>query len=94
MTTRPTWEDATSYSRNGDRTPTAFRIKISRDVVITITHGHIYHPGEWVFHCRPWFDTYPLDLSGLENQDEAKSRAIALVRAKINALAATMREVN
>ncbi len=95
MSGRPVWKDATSYSRDDDRTPTAGRLSLSRDVVITIVSKHLYYPDEWVFHCRPWFDTFPLKLPGTpENRDEAQARAIALVREKISEIAAILREVN
>lgn len=92
---RPVWKDATSYSRDGDKTPRSWSLRISSDVAITVVSRHIYYPDQWVMHCRPWFDTFSLDLAGSpENAEEAQARAVALVREKITELASQFREIN
>lgn len=96
ITERPQWKDVTSYSRDQkDRTPDSWQLRLTRDVVITITRSHIYDRENWVMHCRPWFDTFSLQLpSTPENRDEAMAQAVALVRDKISTLAAALRGIN
>lgn len=93
---RPQWQDITSYSRGqADRIPSTWQLRLTRDVVITITRGHIYDRDNWVMHCRPWFDTWSLQLpSTPENRDEAMAQAVALVRGQINEVVAALREIN
>jgi hypothetical protein len=82
------WEDATSYSRGSERVPKAWQTKPCDDLRIVVTCGHIYHPGEWVMHCQPWFSTYP--LGGVKTAEEAQERALELVTKKVAAMAAAL----
>ncbi len=93
---RPVWEDITSYSRDDrERIPSTWELRLTREVRIVVTRGHIYDRENWVMHCAPWFDTHSLKLpSTVDNRDEAMARATALVRDKFAALAAALREVN
>ena len=93
---RPTWKDISSYGQGDrERIPTCWELKLSRDVRIAITRGHIYDRENWVMHCSPWFDTHSLQLpSTVENLDEAQAKAIALVRDRFTELAIRLREVN
>lgn len=80
------WKDATSYSQgDAERKPTAWSRDVG-DLRIVITCAHIYHKGEWVMHCRPWFDTHPLNLSASTGEKDAQIVALDLVRKKISAL--------
>lgn len=56
-----TWTDSTSFSQSDKaRIPTAFSTRVGT-YGITVTSGHLYHRGEWVFHCFGLgFDTKPL----------------------------------
>lgn len=92
--TNPKWEDTTSYSRDKPRIQTAWSLKLSRDCVVIITKGHIYYPGEWVFHCRPWFDTHPLRIPADASPEEAQSAALAKVRGKVAELHSILRTIN
>ena len=96
MTARPEWKDVTSFSRDDkERIPSVWTLQLTRHVRISVVRTHISDKENWVMHCAPWFDTYSLKLpSTLENRDEAMSRATALVRAKVEELAAAMRAVN
>jgi hypothetical protein len=96
MIARPEWKDVTSFSRDDkDRIPSVWTLQLTRHVRISVVRSHVYDKENWVMHCAPWFDTYSLKLpSTVENRDEAMSRATALVRAKVEELAAAMRAVN
>ena len=78
MKNKNQWNDATSYSRDDkERKPTAWEICGDR-LRIYITCRHINNPGNWVMHCRPWFDTTDLKVDTLE---EAKEKAVKMVYA-------------
>lgn len=73
------WKDTTSYSRSDvDRKPSCFSAK-SGSLNITVTNGHIHYKGKWIMHCfKLGIDTMP--LPDCANEQEAKHRAIAIVR--------------
>lgn len=74
------WEDCTAYSRGQkDRKSTCCMVK-GKALRIVVTCTHIHAPGEWVMHCRPWFDTYRLRVDTL---DKAKEKAIRLIEEKV-----------
>jgi hypothetical protein len=93
---RPEWKDQTSYSRDDkERIPSSWVLKLTRDVHICVVRSHIYDRENWVMHCKPWFDTFSLNLpSTVENRDEAMSRAVALVREKIDEVTSVIRGIN
>lgn len=74
------WKDTTRYSRGerGKKEPNCFTTK-SGPISISVTTGHIHHPGRWVMNCSA------LGIKGHElfdcgNLEEAKRMAVALVR--------------
>lgn len=78
------WTDATSYSQGKERIQHAWRTEPTKGFSITVLDDHLYHPGEWVMHCDPWFHTHPLPRA--KTPVEAQQMAIEIVRAKINEL--------
>ena len=91
------WEDATSYSQRDPypRVPRSWRIRLTRDVVLTVVSEHIYYPGKWVARCEPWFDMRDLNIPAtIDNDDEAQRAALALVRQKIAELSAAIAKFN
>ena len=80
------WKDTTSYSRGAEHRPTTWTAHAG-GLRITVTSSHVYYPGQWVFHCRPFFDTYRL---GAETKEEAQARAVELVAAEIAAVVAAL----
>ena len=77
--------DSTSYSQ-GDKNhiPTMFSAKIGNNT-ITITNGHIYHKGQWLFHCYELgFNT--VVLAKAKTKEEAATGAINTCKAKIEIL--------
>ncbi len=85
------WEDVTSYSRGADRVPTAWRLSLTSDVSITVVRDHLQRPGEWVVHCRPWFDTTPLGMTTTEHSAvDAQRRALAMVRKRVGELSSAL----
>jgi hypothetical protein len=85
------WKDSTSYSRSRPRIATTWSVVLTKDVSVTITNDHIYHPGKWVMHCRPWYDIHPLG-DDIAHVTEAQEKALALVRARVAELAAVLGE--
>lgn len=79
------WKDSTSYSRDAkEKIPTAFSTQIA-DCQISITCGHIYHRGEWVFHCfNLGFNTKELP-KGL-TAEEAAIKAVGICKQKVQKL--------
>lgn len=87
------WKDDTSYSREDkERVPKTWTLDLG-EVRITVTCGHIYHRGEWVMHCRPWFDTHALNMLENVNAEEAQAKALAKVRTKVDAIHAAIHAV-
>lgn len=86
------WVDSTSYSRGDDRKPSAWRLRLTPDVAITVVKAHIHYPKEWVMHCHPWFDTSPLNLRNSVSDKIAKAKALELVLAKAEELADALEE--
>lgn len=84
------WKDVTGYSRDEVRVPTAWTMRLQPDFAVTVTNGHIYHRGEWVMHCAPWFDTRPIPAT---SEEQAKRMALDLVAQKLDGLAAAMRKI-
>ena len=77
------WKDTTSYSRGKPRIPSCWTINIG-DLRIAVTKGHIYHPGKWVMHCEPWFNSREIADDTLP-EDQAKHVALDAVRSKVRA---------
>lgn len=83
------WKDVTRYSQScKEKKPSSWEIDIDgMKVYITLTH--IYHPGQWVMHCRD------LELREIElnvgTEEEAKEKAIKIVYEKIKS---TISELN
>jgi hypothetical protein len=75
------WNDATSYSRDGNRTPRWWETKIA-SLRVSVGNSHIYYPtgDTWIMHCRPWFDTYVLKA---KTEVEAKKEALELVAVEV-----------
>lgn len=88
------WDDATSYSRDkprGKTPPRSWRARITDDVCIWVGSEHLYHEGQWVMHCRPWFETKQLGMSAAAfTAEQAQERALELVRAEVNKLHAAL----
>ncbi len=84
------WEDATGYSQRDPypRVARSWRLRITRDVTVTVISEHIYHKGEWVMNCDPWFTLKPLGLKVDDNAAAAKVAALKMVTEKISELAA------
>ena len=72
-----TWKDITSYSRNDvDRTPSTFE-KVSGNLRVCISNGHINYRPNWIMHCYDLgINTKPLKANTF---DEAKKEAIDYV---------------
>ncbi len=91
------WKDTTSYSRDKPRVQSCWSLRLTSDVQISVVGEHIHHKGEWVVHCRPWYDTHPLGMrfepgdSG--NAASAQAKALELVRSKISELSAAVSAV-
>lgn len=68
------WKDTTSYSRGEkERKPNTWTVK-NGGVSITVTCGHIHHPGAWIMHCSSvGMDTRYINAKSLE---EAKAIAV------------------
>ena len=90
------WRDVTSYSRDDkDRDPSVWYLQLTSEVRISLVRKHRLSTDSWCFHCAPWFDTHSLNLQPtVENRDEATRMAVALVTAKVAALAEAIREIN
>lgn len=87
MTEKLEWKDKTSYGL-GDRVrvPTTIVARCG-PLELTVISGHIYYPGQWVAHCRPLFDTKPIDAKSL---DEAKAEVVRLAREWVSAATAAL----
>ena len=86
------WKDTSTYS-SGDRVraPYAFTTKAG-DLEVVIVHGHRAYPGKWVMHCYVLgIDTRPLE--SCRSAEDAKTRAVAVVRARLLALTEYAREL-
>lgn len=77
------WKDETGYSRGAERKPTTWVANINKDIRLSVTCSHLYHKGEWIMHCRPWYDTHPIGLAKDASAKEAQNAALAIVRKKI-----------
>ena len=86
------WKDTTSYSRGDkERIPTTFTVTVD-ELSITITCGHIRYRPDWVMHCfNLGIDTLP--MPSCENLDEAKRRAVAIVKHKLSRLTEAVNEI-
>lgn len=75
------WKDATSYSQGGDRIPRWWKTGTA-ELQVLIGDWHVNYPdgGVWLMHCYPWFDTFKLKATNLE---DAKVEAVALVEEKL-----------
>lgn len=79
------WKDTTSYAQGKERIPTTWTLKLG-DFNITVTCNHIYHKGNWIAHCDPFFREREL---GVETKEEAQTKAVQMVRERLErALAA------
>ena len=80
------WRDTTSYTQGqrGVKKPTSWSISI-HELRITVTCGHIAWEGAWVMHC-PTLNMREIELVGCENSQEAKLRAIVIVKDKLTRL--------
>ena len=83
------WKDTTGYSRDKPRIATSWSVYLADELKITVTCGHIYHPGEWVVHCEPWFNTRPLGKD-VVHASQAQEKALELVREKVAKIAAAL----
>lgn len=82
------WKDITTYSRDEKvRAPATWELRLTHDIRVVVMRAHRDDPNNWTMHCRPWFDTWPLGLpSSPDWRDEAMSRALTLVHAKVDEL--------
>lgn len=77
------WTDKTLYSLGDkERVPTTWSIKRS-GLTITVTKAHIYAPGEWVLHCKPWYDTHAIGPADVLTDKDAQREAVLMVLAKL-----------
>ena len=83
------WKDSTNYSRGKPRVQTMWSADFGGQLSITVTNGHIYHPGRFVMHCRELgIDTAPLPEGFTPEQ--AQERAIQVVRTKLDRMRAAL----
>ena len=83
------WKDTTSYSRGKERIPICWSAKIGR-LRVSVLSSHIYYPGQWVMHCKPFYDTHKLDV---ETKEQAQAKALQLVKKEIDAIAADLADL-
>ena len=78
------WNDATSYSRNGDSTAHWWETKVA-NLRVSVGNTHIYYPkgDTWLMNCAPWFNTHPLKA---KTEAEAKEEALHLLRLEVQKL--------
>lgn len=77
------WKDTTSYRQGEERNPRCWSAKFG-DLEVTVLTGHIYYPGEWVMHFRPFCDAHPLGAKKDElTPAKAQERALQIARAKL-----------
>ena len=88
------WKDATSYSRDellGSRIPRSWELRLTPDTRITVVSEHIYHKGEWIVHCHPWFNETPLGMPVANfSAEQAQEKALSMVRAEVAKLSAAL----
>lgn len=80
---RPEWKDGTFYSRDEPhpRVPRTWVLRITQNMRLAIVSDHVNHKGQWVMHCRPWFDCHVLDIPACEGSETvAKRVALNLLR--------------
>lgn len=81
------WKDSTGYSRDEPyetRKPRSWSIRLTPDFTISVVSEHIYHKGQWVMHCAPWFDTHDMHMPVANHTaEEAQAKALEMVREKI-----------
>ena len=78
------WKDSTSYSQDdNEKIPTVFSTMIG-GCKISIVCGHIYHQGEWIFHCSELgFDEIELKT---KTAKEAAEKAVGFCKKKVQVL--------
>ena len=77
------WKDATSYSqRDLERVPKTFTAKVG-ELSVTVTCGHINYKGQWIMHCHK-IGMDEVEMVGCDSSQEAKVRAVVLVRDRLN----------
>ena len=84
------WEDTTGYSRDAERIPSCWTMTLMPGFKITVLNSHIYHKGEWVMHCEPWFNTRQIPAA---TEEQAKAMALDQVAQKIDALGRALLKV-
>lgn len=80
------WKDTTSYSRDGkNQEATTWSIQ-NGPLRITITKGHIYHPGKWVLHC-PMLSMSEVEvIDDRAEKEMAQKEAMKLVKRRIKVI--------
>lgn len=80
------WKDTTSYSmgQRGKKEPTSYTTE-SGELRITVTCGHIDWCGEWIMNCYT-LGMSQVELIKCESVEEAKLRAIVLVKNRLSYL--------
>ena len=72
------WKDCTSYRRGvKERIPTTWELDMP-SVRISITCGHIHHPGEWIMHCAQ----ANMNTVSMQSQTLEGAKAEAVMRVK------------
>jgi hypothetical protein len=85
------WKDTTSYSQGDtNRTPTAFT-KTKGRLSVTVTCGYIGIAPEWVMHCYI-LGINIIHMPECKSEEEAKARAIKIMKVKIAELSASADE--
>ena len=75
------WKDSTSYSQGDkEKIPTAFTSMIG-GCKISIVCNHLYHRGEWIFHCSQLgFEEYGLKE---KTAKDAAEKAVEICKLKV-----------
>jgi len=62
---KPTWKDATSYSRNDkDRIPQTWEIDLGGNLKLGVTRHRHYESDQWLFYCHQLNLEEPLNYRG------------------------------
>lgn len=82
------WEDSTSYSRDKERIQNSWTLNTGK-LSITVTFGHIYFPGEWVYICEKVgvSNATPLKMTkDAATAQQAQRRAVAWVKSRLESM--------
>ena len=89
------WRDKTSYSKYDNaskprKEPDTW-VYNWRALKITLVHGHIKHPGEWIANCRALgWDCEYISMKSEMSAEQAKTRCIEKARNQVMKLWASL----